>query len=248
MASIRSALKYIGISSSSNASILYNLCGFFRARVPTDPDPNTVSQVSILNHLNSLKGKHIHLNIIWVGIDNPTNADEERIDYAIYRARNIFRTVDLGVGRVERYWISSQEANGRDDIGSVDEAEELTKDWSVPNDGIDVFIVRNISSTDFIGISPVDGPCDKDDKHMNGVIGGEINLNEEELSRTVSHEVGHYLGLVHPHGDTCPPIGASERDNLMSMSICANNIRNSVLLWSSQGNTIRGHCFVREGY
>jgi len=245
MVSVRAALKYMGVDPSSSASILNSLFGFSRTRAPTDPV--TVSQVSLLNHLSSLKGKHIHLNIIRVGIDNATDADEDKIDYAIYKARNIFRTVNLGVGRIEHYWVSSQEANGKDDIGSADEAEELTHEWSVPNDGIDIFIVRNISA-DFIGISPAPGTCDKSDKDMNGVIGGEINLDAEELARTFTHEIGHYLGLKHPHGDNCPSIGASERDKLMAQSRCANNTRTSVILSSAEGDTIRGHCFVRDGY
>jgi hypothetical protein len=247
MASVRSALTYLGVSPSSNASVLRNLCGFNRNRAPTDPDPSTVSQVSLLNHLNSLKGKHVHVNVIRVGIDNATDADLDKIDYAIYRARNIYRTVSLGLGRVEHYAVPASDANGRDDLGSQSEAEDLTHDWSVPNNGIDLFIVRNISATDFIGISPVGGPCDKNDKNMNGVISGHINLGTEQLARTFSHEMGHYLGLKHNHGDNCPS-SAAERDNLMAQSRCANSVRNSVILTGSQGNTIRGHCFVRDGY
>ena len=63
------------------------------------------------------------------------------------------------------------EADGYDDIGSESEADDLSDDWSVPNDGIDMFLVANISD-DFVGISPVPGDCDKGDK-SDGLLGGE---------------------------------------------------------------------------
>ena len=220
--------------------------GFIRARVPSDPCTTDPAQVSLLSHINSLQGKHIHLNVIRVGIDNFSADEVDKIDYAIYKARNIYRTVSLGVGRVEHYDVTSADADGKDDLGSEDEAEDLTHDWTVPNNGIDVFVVDNISDSDFVGISPVGGPCDKNDKDMNGVIGGEVNRSREAVARTFAHEIGHYLGLPHNHGDDCPS-SASGRANLMAQTRCADSICDSVVLTSSQGSTMRGHCFVQDG-
>ncbi len=237
MASVRSILNCIGVNTSGNVSVLRRLFGFIRQRVPTDPVSSVTAQVSVLKQLNSLQGRHIHLNIIRVGIDNFTSAEVDKIEYSIYKARNILNTRSLGIGRVNHYNVTSGQANGRDDIGSDDEAEDLTQEWTVSNNGLDVFMVDNISAG-FVGLSPVPGPCDKDAKGMNGVLGGEVNRGSERVARTFAHEIGHYLGLPHRNNDP---------DNLMAQTSVANSVRNSVELSSGQGNTIRGHCSVQNG-
>ena len=246
MESLKEAASCIGVDTSGTVSVLYHLFGFFRAHLPTDPEPSATASVSVRDYLNSLEGKHIHLNIIRVGIDNFTDAEIDKIDYAIYRIRNIYRPVNLGVGRIEHYNVTSSDANGKDDLGSEDEAEDLTHDWTVPNNGLDVFMVDNISDSDFVGISPINGPCDKDDKDMNGVIGGEVNRGSEGVARTFAHEIGHYLGLSHNHGDDCPT-SAAGRSNLMAQTRCVDSVRDGVNLTGSQGSTMRGHCSVQSG-
>lgn len=246
MASVKAIMSCIGVDTSGSVSVLGHLFGFFRQRVPTDPDPTVTAQVSLLDHVRSLQSEHIHLNVIRVGIDNFTADEIHKIDYAVYRCRNIYRQVNLGVGRVEHYDVTSADAGGKDDLGSESEAEDLTHDWSVPNSGLDVFVVDNISDPDFVGISPVGGPCDKDDKDMNGVIGGEVNRGWEGVARTFAHEIGHYLGLSHNHGDDCPTTAAG-RANLMAQTRCADSTRDSVVLTNSQGNTMHDHCSVRGG-
>ena len=246
MASVKSIMDCIGVDTSGTVSVLGQLFGFLRARVPADPCSTDPAQVSLLDHLKSLEGKHIHLNIIRVGIDNFSDTEVDKIDYAIFRARKIYRTVNLGVGRVEHFDVTSGAADGKDDLGSEDEAEDLTHDWTVSNNGLDVFMVDNISDEDFVGISPVKGPCDKNDKDMNGVIGGEVNRSFEGVARSFAHEIGHYLGLPHNHGDDCPT-SASDTANLMAQTRCASSVCDSVVLTDSQGSEVRGHCFVQDG-
>ena len=235
---VKSMMNCIGVNTSGSVSVLGNLFGFLRQRVPSDPCTTATAEVSVLNQVNRLKGKHVHLNIIRVGIDNFTSAEVDKIDYAIYRAHKIFNTRSLGVGRVEHYDVTTAESGGKADIGSDDEAEDLTQDWTVDNNAIDVFVVDNISTNDFVGISPVGGPCDKDAKGMNGVLGGEVNRTSSEVARTFVHEIGHYLGLSHKNSST---------DNLMCQTKFASSTCNSVVLTSAQGDTIRGHCFVKNG-
>ncbi len=81
---------------------------------------------------------------------------------------------------------------------------------------------------------------------MNGVIGGEVNRGSDAVARTFAHEIGHYLGLPHNHGDDCPTSTAGTA-NLMAQTRCASSVRDSTVLTGSQGSTMRGHCFVDNG-
>jgi hypothetical protein len=251
MASVKDIINCIGVDTSGSVSVLFHMFGFFQGRVPVDPCSSSPGQVSMLSHVNSLQGKHIHLNIIRVGIDTFTNAEVSKIDSAILNARRVYRTRSLGIGRIEHFDVVSSEADGRDDIGSEDEASDLTHAFTVPNNGIDVFLVKNISDPDFVGISPVNGPCDKNDKGMNGVVAGEVNRANDRVSRTFAHEICHYLGLSHNHADGECPDTTAGCNNLMAQTGCADSCGDSIcaamVLTSSQGSTIRDHCFVQSG-
>lgn len=262
MVNVRAILNCEGIDTSQNISILGHMFGFARRRVPTDPDTTVTAAVSMLQYIRGVQGDHVHLNVIRVGFDAMTDQAEadgiHKIDYAIYRIRNIYRPVGVGVGRVEHFVITAAEADGADDIGSDNEADELSDDWSVPGDGIDVFMVRNISTDDFVGISPVGGSCRKPSKR-DGLVGGEIeraaadDLDFELVARTFAHEVGHFLDLPHNHDDgDCPNSNAARR-NLMAQTGCvinnnvAANVRAAVELSNGQGNTMDDHCSIRGG-
>lgn len=244
MISLRQTMSALGISTSGNVSVLGSLYGFLYQRVPDDPDPAVTSQLSLRDKLVGITGRYFNINVISVGWDNFSGDERRWIEYAIFRAHGILKAGGLGIGRIGRYHINAADARGRDDIGSDDEAEDLTQEWSVNNDGLDVFVVDNISAG-WIGLSPVPGPCDKEAKGMNGLIGGEVNLGALQLARTFSHEMCHYLGLSHNHGDDCPT-ASSARDNLMAQSRCCNSTRNSTVLTSSQQSTIRTHCAVHN--
>ncbi|HEX8844142.1 MAG TPA: zinc-dependent metalloprotease family protein [Pyrinomonadaceae bacterium] len=245
MASVKAMMGCIGIPIHVSVSVLSDFFGFFRGRVPDDADPNVIARVSLLGLMNSLQGKHIHLNVIRVGIDNFTDDEIDKIDYAIYRIRNIYKQVSIGVGRVQHWNVTSEDADGKDDIGSKSEATELTHDWTVPNNGQDAFIVDNISAEDFAGISNINGPCNKNAMSRNGFV-LEVDLDSEKFARAFAHEVGHYLGLKHTHGKECSDSDA-DKHNLMSQSRCAISLRDSVVLTSEQGSTMRSHCSVQDG-
>ena len=258
MASVKAIMGCLGIDTSGTVSVLGDFFGFIRARVPADPDTTVTAQVSVLSHVQGVQGQHIHLNVIRVGFDaisggaTALDAAFEKLDYALYRTRNIYRQVNLGVGRVLHWFITAAESDGADDLGSEGECDDLIADWSVPNDGVDAFVVRNISDPDFVGkASDIPGECDKEAKD-DGVVAGEIGRGSEGFSRTFAHEIGHHLGLSHNHGGDpdCPDTTAG-CNNLMAQTRCATScgggVRAAVLLTGSQGSTMRDHCAVQAG-
>jgi hypothetical protein len=194
-------------------------------------------QISLGHQVQRLKEFSFNLNVITVGRDQFTDSDNMELDYAIFKLRNIYDQVGLGVGRVEHRGVDTIDANGLDMPTTEDDLEQVTHDWTVPNFAIDIFIPHNMSVPSnggtILGLSPVGGPCDKDAKGMNGATCGLFG--REQTARSFAHELGHYLGLEHRNDD---------RDNLMCQSSRANSIRNSVQLTSGQGTTMQRHCFV----
>ena len=248
MASVKALLKCIGVDAGGRVSILRDLFGFSRGRVPAEQAADAVAEVSLIRLVRDLQGPHLHLNVIRVGFDALPEAARpaavEKLDYAIFRIRQIYRPAGLGIGRVEHLVVDARESGGRDDIGSFDEFDAMSTEWTVPNDGIDIFVVRNVSA-DFIGVSFVGGSCDKG-RGRDGVLGGHISRGSEGVARTFAHEVGHFLGRRHNHEDECPT-SAEDLLNLMAQTKCVDSVREAVLLTGPQASTMRGHCSIRNG-
>lgn len=247
--SVRQAMSAMGLGGTGNLSVMRDVLGFWRGTAPTDPSTSTPVVVNLGEAFEALERPHVHLNVIEVGFDasgvGSMDVADDKVDYGIHRTRQIYATQGLGLGRVTYWWIGVANASGYDDIGSESEADDLSDDWSVDNDAVDMFLVANISDTDFVGISPVPGDCSKGGK-SDGLVGGEISRDAEGVSRTMAHELAHFLDLSHNHGDTCPTANAA-RENLMAQTRCCVSTRSSVLLTSSQGSTMRGRCQVRAG-
>jgi hypothetical protein len=172
----------------------------------------------------------VNLNIIRVGSENFTSADETTINNAIATMKTIYATVGLTIPVVENWVISLAQANGRDVIDDDGEAETLTDEWTVPNRSVDVFAVK-LYVGPVAGLSPVSGPCDKDAKGMDGSV---IELSGSVTGQILAHEVGHYLGLGHNTGDST---------NLMFPTV-----PNGGILTAAQGSTMVRHCFVSPPY
>lgn len=247
--SVRQAMSAMGLGGVGDLSVMHHVMGFWRATPPTDPSTNAPVEVRLGEAFTALSRKHVHLNLIEVGFDAPSvdlAVADDRVDYAVHRIRQIYSTVSFGLGRVQYFWLGVADARGYDDLGSESEADDLSDDFSVSNDGIDMFLVANISDPDFVGISPVPGDCSKGGK-SDGLIGGEINREAERFSRTAAHELGHFLDLSHNHGDSCPTAVAA-RNNLMAQTRCVDSTRTGVLLTSGQGTTMRGRCQARAAH
>lgn len=219
MDSLKASAACIGITGGF--SVARDYFGFLRG-APSD--------VSVGTQIQRLKGRHVHMNFIRVGSDQFTNTDLAEMDAALQFTRDNYAQASLGVGRIEHFVISTAEADGAENINNDDEAEELTNDWTVSNSALDIFWVLTYSGST-IGLSRVDGPCDKDAKGMDGsvvAIEGSVNTTGFVLA----HEAGHYLGLSH----------TSSSNNLMF-----GTVPNGGNLTSGQGSNMRNHCFTKSG-
>ncbi len=231
MVSIRDVAADIGIDTSGEVSILGHFFGFYRKRPPVRSDSTIKVEVSLLDQVNALKGDYINFNVIKVGVDEFEEDEIDKIDFAVFRTRQIFTDEGIGVGRVEHYEILSSESNGLHEITSEQDATDLTQDWSVFNDGLDVFFVHSITAK-FVGISNIDGPCYKNADERNGSITDKVRTSDK-TARTCAHEIGHYLGLEHRN---------SWPENLMAQTASASSPRDSVKLTDSQVDTANDHC------
>ncbi len=218
MASLRKTAQCIGLSGE--ISILKDFYGYW-TKVPLP--------LSLLAQVRLLQGKHIHLNLIRTASFDISKQKE--IDFGLQTMRNIYATVNVGVGRIQRFFIPP----GHEVIDGDSEAQDLWNEFSIPNASIDVFLVRIISG-DSSGKSPVEGSCDKDSKDDSGcVIAVEDNADGMgvTLGQAIAHEVGHYLGLEHED---------KLKDNLMFTSVL-----NGGKLYGGQGGVMVLHCSVDGG-
>jgi hypothetical protein len=244
MDSLRDSAACIGLSGTF--SVLKDYFGFTKGRfdspptergLPPDPTGATV-QVSLLRQIELLEGDHFDINIVRIGEDDFSNDDYIELDYTVFKIRNIYNQKQVGIGKVEWYYVLSADADGLDEPDTKAELREISRHWSVDNDAIDVFIPFNMNvpsdGGSILGLSAINGPCNKDiNTRKTGAVAGL--WGSEQTARTFSHEVGHYLGLYHRNGDP---------QNLMCQSSKASSTRNSTNLTDNQGDNIKNHCFM----
>lgn len=177
---------------------------------------------------------HVNVNLIYVGWENFTDDDKRLVNDVAAFARQVFWQVGFDLVGFLAYSISVADAQGYAYIDQEVEAEWLTSEWSLPGDGVDVFLVRGFAGPP-AGLSPVNGPCNKNLTWpvMTGVV---VELVGDATKTALPHEVGHYLGLGHDKVDP---------KNLMYKSVDAGGPVTLPLLTFGQGVKMAEHCFTR---
>jgi Metallo-peptidase family M12 len=170
----------------------------------------------------------IDVNLIAVGRDNFTNANIDQMLNSLTGTRQIYAQVGLNIGVVRRFRIEANQAGALEIIDSLSEADQLTDDWTVDNNAMDVFVVRSMNGAD--GWSAVNGSCDKNSIGMTGSV-VSLNGSLANSANTFAHEMGHYLGLDH----------IADADNFIGNNGGSNSNTN-ILDW--QGTTMKRHCFA----
>jgi hypothetical protein len=195
------------------------------------------SETSLLGHISALRGRHVHLDVIMVGTEQFNDPARRNLDEALFRTRETYNQVNLGVARVEYFGMSEAEAGDFAKIDSHFEAYELTAGFSGANDNaLDVFVVANYDVDDEeAGLAAIDVPCNKDLYKMTGAVLGRswtgLALDGVTLGQVMAHEIGHLLGLRHV-------------DNVGNLMF---RLASGTDLAPSQGEVVRGHCMVQTG-
>jgi hypothetical protein len=170
----------------------------------------------------------VDVNVILVGHDVFTAADRAETDAALRIAHDIFAKVRLDLREAGRYGITAAEAGANLTIDNGSEASDLTSDWTVPNNALDLFVVRVMNGAD--GWSAVNGSCDKDAKGMTGSV-VSLNGSSANSGNTFAHEIGHYLGLSH----------IPDNGNFIGNGGSSNSFTG---IYDWQGTVMKRHCFV----
>ena len=222
--SLRQAAQCLGLPG--DFSVLRDFFGYLEGF------PGGVSQLSLRGQMRALGGRHIHLDLIQVAVEQFTETDRRDIDRAVQRTREAFAQVDLGVGRVAHFQITEAEADGLETIDSHSQAKKLTRRFRGPHDdAIDVFFVREYNVDGKDGESRIDLPCNKDRYNFSGAVIGMGGAAGGIFPELLPHELGHGLGLKH----------VTNTDNLM------HDVITDIKLAASQGEEMRSHCFARPG-
>jgi len=189
--------------------------------------------LSLKQQINLVQGDCIDINPIFVGNEGFTADDKRDFQHAIQFTRDLFASVNLGIRKIFWWKIDDADAGSYPTINSGSEAHDLTDDWSVDNDALDMFLVMNM--TDGMGWSSTDGPCSKESSQMTGVVVSHLGVDNDDIGTTMSMEIGHYLGLSHDGG-----LANFMGNSSGNVSAGATGITNA------QGNTMKDHCLVED--
>jgi hypothetical protein len=193
------------------------------------------------SHLELIKDDAFNLCIFLVGHEPGfagwwSQSEAQSMQFAIDVMRELYSQVGVGVRRLFWRYIDTSEAAG---YWSVDagEATDLTEEFTGPNDGIDVFFVKNVS--DAGGWSNTEGPCDKNEKGERTGAVLELKSSDTFTGILLAHEVGHYLTLPHANDITNVMGDDSDGDGIGSINSTSVNLTNN------QGNQMKDSCFIR---
>jgi hypothetical protein len=215
-------------------SVVHDLLGY-RMGLP-ETLRGGVQTISLLREMRLQAGVAFDVNVIAVSAEDFTDEDWRTIDASIAFCRDVLAPHDLGLRKVTHFAIAAGDAPGRAHITSLDEAEELTHEWSAPSVGLDVFVTRSVdvptvdavADGQTIVSAPLNGPADPDrNGPMTGVVIG-IQATRTDFARALAWGICRYLGAQE----------SADNDNLMFGPVSPAG---GTALTASQADDMRSH-------
>jgi hypothetical protein len=182
---------------------------------------------------------HFDLNVIVVGADKFTPAQQQQVNDSIQVMRSIYAPLGPTVGTVSRFSISAANSRGLHIIVHVADAEKLADLFSVKsNEAIDLFVVANLVLAD--GWSPRPGKCPKlIRKNLRSPV-VSLNGTSANSGNSFAHEIGHFLGLPHAEDDSSL-VGPS----LVASNFMRHDSGTNTSMTQAQSDRMRSHCTIR---
>jgi len=207
-----------------------------------------VPTLNVARFAQLLRGRHFHVRLIVAGSELLTTNDQDGLDYAVFRLRDIYAANGIGVARVTRDLRTSANSSGHATVSTSADIDNAGHDLTADGDFVPVVIPANMSVTTAnpdgtlnttLGRSPVRGPCSpRAEAGMNSAV---VDLSGEETGRTLAHEVGHYLGANHP---------AAPDGNLMAQTGAVQGAGGdpftATTITDADRGTMLGHCTIRQ--
>lgn len=137
--------------------------------------------------------------------------DRTGLAQAANHASSIYQQINLTMNRPENNWLVTGNTTQWETLSQA-EFDDLLQYASVPNDGIDVFVVRDF--TGGTGISPRPGDCtkggDSDGLVIDRRYDADGNLYWRGMGQTLAHEAGHYFSLEQTNSGHTPSNAAND--------------------------------------
>jgi Metallo-peptidase family M12B Reprolysin-like len=239
--SLRQVFSALGLGKS--VSLRNDVLGFTEARRFNNTRPRP--DFSVADFVHGLRRAHFHVHLIIAGSDLLTANDRRTIDYAVFRLRDTYFRSGIGVGRVTRDPRTAANSGGHATVTSSADIDSTGHDLTADGDFVPVVIPANMTVTTTtpagtvevtVGRSPVRGPCSpRKETGMNSAV---VDIEGEEMGRTLAHEIGHYLGADHPK---------TSGTDLMTPTIDAGaDPFNAVNIVDADRFTMREHCTIHN--
>jgi hypothetical protein len=208
VASIRQLGACLGLPE--RFSIVRHFFGYATPPPWPTSQTNVPKSISLLTQAKLVRQPHFNLHLIRVGTNDQGDypqANEDEVDAAVQLARRVFAEINVGIGRVKRWWyVALSEGTGYEVIDDDCEADDLIDAYDLPSDGIKVYFVLAWLPCFPPGLPPVPGSTGCTVGRTDGDKDGSVVLlqpsaNFVATGRTLAHELGHVLGFGHENGD-----------------------------------------------